>query len=53
MVMAKTRISIDKDLVNDPDIIKGRKKTVQVIAFSLKCIFQFMKMSIVYYYFYY
>lgn len=30
MVLAKMRISIDKDLVNDPDVIKGRKKTVQV-----------------------
>ncbi|KAJ6644572.1 Protein qui-1 [Pseudolycoriella hygida] len=31
MVMAKMRNSIDKDLVNDPDVIKGRKKTVQEI----------------------
>lgn len=34
MVMAKMRISIDKDLVNDPDVIKGRKKTVQVTIIS-------------------
>lgn len=30
MVLAKMRNFIDKDLVNDPDVIKGRKKTVQV-----------------------
>ncbi|XP_037046627.1 uncharacterized protein LOC119081650 [Bradysia coprophila] len=31
MVLAKMRNSVDKDLVNDPDVIKGRKKTVQEI----------------------
>lgn len=30
MVVMKMRNSIDRDLVNDPDCIKGRKKTVQV-----------------------
>lgn len=30
--MAKMRNCIDKGLVNDPDVIKGRKKTVQVMA---------------------
>lgn len=51
MVMAKMRNSIDKDLVNDPDIIKGRKKTVQVNSLSLpfKMYFLFYKdVSIVY-----
>lgn len=30
MVVMKLRNSIEKSLVNDPDCIKGRKKTVQV-----------------------
>lgn len=30
MVVTKMRNSIDRSLVNDPDCIKGRKKTVQV-----------------------
>lgn len=38
--MAKMQKAIDKDLVNDPDVIKGRKKTVQVIFLIMKFIFQ-------------
>lgn len=30
MLLTKLRISIDADISNDPDCIKGRKKTVQV-----------------------
>lgn len=30
MLVTKMRAFIDKDLANDPDIQKGRKKTVQV-----------------------
>lgn len=30
MLITKMRNSIDRDLTNDPDCIKGRKKTVQV-----------------------
>lgn len=32
MLMTKLRNFIDNDLANDPDCIKGRKKTVQVSA---------------------
>lgn len=32
MLMTKLRNSIDRDLANDPDCIKGRRKTVQVIG---------------------
>ncbi len=39
MLMAKMRNSIDKDLVNDPDVIKGRKKTVQVMASNIFILF--------------
>lgn len=45
MVMAKMKNSIDKDLVNDPDVIKGRKKTVQVIAFTANVHFLVLQIS--------
>lgn len=35
MVVNKMRNSIDRSLINDPDCIKGRKKTVQVCVFVL------------------
>lgn len=36
MLITKLRNAIDTDILNDPDCIKGRKKTVQV-SFHLFC----------------
>lgn len=43
MLITKLRNAIDVDIANDPDCIKGRKKTVQVSEF--KCNFSYNQFS--------
>ena len=44
MVVMKLRNSIDRDLINDPDCIKGRKKTVQVRFYAFLIIITLLQM---------